>query len=131
MQTTRSNIETEHTCHLGVISLTLLTLPSLRFYAHLTTRMWSNFILYIIKVTNKFFSFLSCAMGGTCTPVFRTQLSICDKKHECRRFYPLLYVIFTCSSALLSIFQEKDAAYISGKLLSAITYMHDHGIVHR
>jgi serine/threonine protein kinase len=28
-------------------------------------------------------------------------------------------------------YSEKDAAYITGKLLSAIKYMHDHGIVHR
>lgn len=28
-------------------------------------------------------------------------------------------------------YSEKDAAYITGKLLSAITYMHEHGIVHR
>jgi calcium-dependent protein kinase len=28
-------------------------------------------------------------------------------------------------------YTEKDAAYITGKLLSAIAYMHDHGIVHR
>jgi serine/threonine protein kinase len=28
-------------------------------------------------------------------------------------------------------YTEKDAAYITGKLLSAIKYMHDHGIVHR
>jgi hypothetical protein len=28
-------------------------------------------------------------------------------------------------------YSEKDAAYITGKLLTAVTYMHDHGIVHR
>jgi calcium-dependent protein kinase len=28
-------------------------------------------------------------------------------------------------------FSEMEAAYISGKMLSAIKYMHDHGIVHR
>jgi len=28
-------------------------------------------------------------------------------------------------------YTEKDSAYITGKLLSAIKYMHDHGIVHR
>lgn len=28
-------------------------------------------------------------------------------------------------------YTEKDAAYITGKLLSAIKYMHDHAIVHR
>lgn len=28
-------------------------------------------------------------------------------------------------------YSEKDAAYITGKLLSAITYMHEHGVVHR
>lgn len=28
-------------------------------------------------------------------------------------------------------YTEKDGAYITGKLLSAIKYMHDHGIVHR
>ena len=28
-------------------------------------------------------------------------------------------------------YSEKDSAYITGKLLSAIKYMHDHGIVHR
>ncbi len=28
-------------------------------------------------------------------------------------------------------YSEKDAAYITGKLLSAIKYIHDHGIVHR
>jgi hypothetical protein len=28
-------------------------------------------------------------------------------------------------------YSEKDAAYIMGKLLSAVTYMHQHGIVHR
>ena len=28
-------------------------------------------------------------------------------------------------------YTEKDSAYITGKLLSAVKYMHDHGIVHR
>jgi serine/threonine protein kinase len=28
-------------------------------------------------------------------------------------------------------YTEKDSAYVTGKLLSAIKYMHDHGIVHR
>jgi serine/threonine protein kinase len=28
-------------------------------------------------------------------------------------------------------YSEKDCAYIAGKLLSAVKYMHDHGIVHR
>ena len=32
-------------------------------------------------------------------------------------------------SANFHFLQEKDSAYISGKLLSAIKYMHDHGIV--
>lgn len=62
------------------------------------------------------------------------------------RAFPILvrairYLVFTQFLVLivtsfdpfvcLHFISEKDSAYITGKLLSAIKYMHDHGIVHR
>lgn len=57
------------------------------------------------------------------------------KAHEVYRHKREIYIILElCSGGDLYTglpYSEKESAYISGKLLSAIKYMHDHGIVHR
>ena len=57
------------------------------------------------------------------------------KAHEVYRYKREIYIILElCSGGDLYTglpYSEKESAYISGKLLSAIKYMHDHGIVHR
>lgn len=57
------------------------------------------------------------------------------KAHEVYHHKKQIYIILElCDGGDLYNrlpYSEMDAAYISGKLLSAIKYMHDHGIVHR
>jgi len=57
------------------------------------------------------------------------------KAHEVYHHKKQIYIILElCDGGDLYNrlpYSEMDAAYITGKLLSAIKYMHDHGIVHR
>jgi serine/threonine protein kinase len=57
------------------------------------------------------------------------------KAHEVFNHKKQIYIILElCDGGDLYTrlpYSEMEAAYISGKLLSAIKYMHDHGIVHR
>lgn len=57
------------------------------------------------------------------------------KAHEVYNHKKQIYIILElCDGGDLYTrlpYSEMEAAYISGKLLSAIKYMHDHGIVHR
>ena len=57
------------------------------------------------------------------------------KAHEVYNYKKCIYIILElCDGEDLYTglpYSEKEAAYISGKLLSAVKYMHDHGIVHR
>jgi len=57
------------------------------------------------------------------------------KAHEVYNHKKQIYIILElCDGGDLYTrlpFSEMEAAYISGKMMSAIKYMHDHGIVHR
>eukprot|EP00980_Cylindrotheca_fusiformis_P002960 scaffold683_cov124-Cylindrotheca_fusiformis.AAC.29 len=57
------------------------------------------------------------------------------KAHEVFNYKRQIYIILElCDGGDLYTrlpYSEMEAAYISGKMLSAIKYMHDHGIVHR